>query len=100
MTAADRAYARGRSLFDWGVLSPDVGRHPSSHLQQGRVANVSQGTDAQAGEYMTYAPAGEKCRACGGPFAKLETVRRVQPTGMPSGRPYVHFECPTSEGAS
>ena len=57
-------------------------------------------TDAQRGEYTTYAPRGEKCRRCHVPFGSLEVVRRVQPFGVPTGRPYVHIECAEAGDAS
>jgi hypothetical protein len=56
-------------------------------------AGLSVGTDAQQGEYSTYAPKGEKCRRCHKPFASLEPVERVHPFGIATGRPYVHPDC-------
>ncbi len=97
MTTADRAaVARGRSLFDWGVLPPNAERRPSPYPQRGRVANVSQTTNAREGEYSTYAPPGEKCNKCHKPFKSLETCRRVavdRTSGSPALGPYIHHEC-------
>lgn len=95
MTTADRVNARGRSLFDWGVMPPN-GRRLSR--TQGRAANVSQTTNAREGEYSTYAPKGEKCRRCLKPFKTLETCRRVvtdRSSGGPALGPYEHIECPS-----
>lgn len=50
-----------------------------------------------SGEYTTFAPKDELCRTCRKPFGSLERVRRVRPSGLPSGRPYVHLECGGTE---
>lgn len=96
MTTADRANARRRSLFDWGVLHPN-GRHPSPLVSTRRVANLSQpSTDASQREYSTYAPKGAKCRKCGKPFRTLETVTRVaveRASGGSSADQYEHHAC-------
>ncbi|GGT05412.1 hypothetical protein GCM10010206_79410 [Streptomyces cinerochromogenes] len=63
-------------------------------------SRVGLDANAQQGEYTTYAPKGEKCRRCHKPFASLEVVRRVKPSGEePNRRPYACVECPT-EGKS
>lgn len=59
---------------------------------------VATETDARNGEYVTYAPKGEKCAACREPFRSLDRVRRFtvdRPTGPPAYGPYKHYpECP------
>ncbi|MBC9712229.1 hypothetical protein H9Y04_06540 [Streptomyces sp. TRM66268-LWL] len=52
-------------------------------------------TDARQGEYVTYAPKGEKCAKCKQGFGPLERVWRLtveRQSGAPAFGPYQHYE--------
>ncbi|MFE2733777.1 hypothetical protein [Streptomyces sp. NPDC056723] len=55
-------------------------------------------TDPRRGEYVTYAPKGERCADCKQQIKSLERVWRVpveRPSGAPALGPYRHYEtCP------
>lgn len=62
------------------------------------MAATTDTTDARQGEYVTFAPAGEKCAFCRQEIKALDRVWRLavdRPSGPPAPGPYRHYgECP------
>lgn len=59
---------------------------------------VTAETNPRRGEYVTYAPKGEKCADCTKELKSLDRVWRVtveRPSGPPAPGPYRHYDkCP------
>ncbi|MFE0171545.1 hypothetical protein ACFWZ2_04450 [Streptomyces sp. NPDC059002] len=59
------------------------------------MATRAKTTDARQGEYVTYAPEGEKCAVCGKVIKTLQRVWRMpveRQSGAPALGPYRHYE--------
>lgn len=61
-------------------------------------AATADTTDARKGDYVTYAPKGEKCADCKQPINTLDRVWRMtieRQSGPPALGPYRHYgKCP------
>lgn len=62
------------------------------------MATTTVETDARRGDYVTYAPSGEKCADCRQELKSLDRVWRVtieRQSGAPALGPYRHYDpCP------